>query len=230
MTTTATKLVKQARAWLGYSEANGKAYGIFDVYNAQKPLPVGYKVKDTDAWCATFVSACAIKCGATDIIPPECSCPRMIALCQKLGIWLENENTVPKKGDIVFYDWDDSGKGDNKGVADHVGIVESVNAGAKTFTVIEGNFGEAVKRRTLAFNAKYLRGFARPKYKAEATQTKPATNAATGAVKKTKKTVDEIAREVIAGKWGNGEGRKKRLKAAGYDYAKVQARVNALLK
>jgi hypothetical protein len=61
-------------------------------------------------------------------------------------------------------------------------------------------------------------------------QTKPATNAATGAVKKKKKTVDQVAHEVIEGKWGNGEDRKKRLKAAGYDYAKVQARVNALLK
>ena len=224
MTTTASKIVKQAQNWLGYSEANGKAFNIIDVYNAQKPLPVGYKVKDTDAWCATFVSACAIKCGATDIIPPECSCPRMIALCQKLGIWLENENIAPKKGDIVFYDWDDTGKGDNKGVADHVGIVESVNADAKTFTVIEGNYGEAVKRRTLAFNGKYLRGFARPKYKAETAQ---ATTSATGTAKK---SVDKIANEVILGKWGNGEDRKKRLKAAGYDYATIQKRVNELLK
>lgn len=45
-----------------------------------------------------------------------------------------------------------------------------------------------------------------------------------------KKTVDQVAREVIQGKWGNGAERKKRLKAAGYDYAAVQARVNALLK
>lgn len=45
----------------------------------------------------------------------------------------------------------------------------------------------------------------------------------------TKKTVDEIAREVLAGKWGNGEERKKRLIAAGYDYVVIQAKVNALL-
>lgn len=44
-----------------------------------------------------------------------------------------------------------------------------------------------------------------------------------------KKSVDEIAREVIAGKWGNGEERKKRLIAAGYDYTEIQAKVNALL-
>lgn len=46
----------------------------------------------------------------------------------------------------------------------------------------------------------------------------------------TKKSVDEIAREVIAGKWGSGEERKKRLTAAGYDYAAVQKRVNELMK
>lgn len=44
-----------------------------------------------------------------------------------------------------------------------------------------------------------------------------------------KKTVDEIAREVIAGKWGNGADRKNRLEAAGYDYNAVQNRVNQLL-
>mgnify|MGYP000033418190 FL=1 len=39
-----------------------------------------------------------------------------------------------------------------------------------------------------------------------------------------------IAKEVIAGRWGNGENRKKRLKTAGYDYDKVQEKVNAIVK
>lgn len=42
-------------------------------------------------------------------------------------------------------------------------------------------------------------------------------------------SIDTIAREVIAGKWGNGETRKKLLTEAGYDYNKVQTKVNALL-
>ena len=45
----------------------------------------------------------------------------------------------------------------------------------------------------------------------------------------TKKSIDEIAREVIRGDWGNGADRKDRITAAGYDYEAVQARVNALL-
>ena len=39
----------------------------------------------------------------------------------------------------------------------------------------------------------------------------------------------EIAKEVIAGQWGNGDDRKNRIKAAGYDYDTVQKEVNAQL-
>ena len=44
-----------------------------------------------------------------------------------------------------------------------------------------------------------------------------------------KKSVDELAQEVINGKWGDGEARKKKLEAAGYDYNAVQNRVNEML-
>lgn len=46
----------------------------------------------------------------------------------------------------------------------------------------------------------------------------------------TKKSIDAIAREVIRGDWGNGDERKKKLTAAGYDYSAVQKKVNELLK
>ena len=49
-------------------------------------------------------------------------------------------------------------------------------------------------------------------------------------VKTKKKTVSEIAKEVITGKWGAGDTRKAKLKAAGYDYNAVQKEVNKLLK
>lgn len=45
-----------------------------------------------------------------------------------------------------------------------------------------------------------------------------------------KKTVDQIAKEVIGGKWGNGDERKRRLTAAGYDYYAVQKRVNEIMQ
>lgn len=45
-----------------------------------------------------------------------------------------------------------------------------------------------------------------------------------------KKSVDEIAQEIINGVWGNGRDRKNRLQVAGYDFGAVQAAVNRLLK
>ena len=213
MAKTASKYVAQAVAWLGMNESDGTHKPIIDIYNSQRPLPVGYAVKYNDAWCATFVSAVAVKQGYTDIIPCECSCPRMITLFQKKGIWIEDENRTPNPGEIVFYDWQDNGSGDNKGSSDHVGIVEKVSGGQ--IIVSEGNKGQAVSRRYLKINGKYIRGYGVPKYDTEKT---------------IKKSVDAIAKEVIAGKWGSGEERKKRLTAAGYDYAEVQAVVNKLFK
>lgn len=161
----ASEIIKQAKAWLGYDEVNGKYKEIIDTYNAHKPLARNYKVKYTDAWCATFVSAVAIKLRYTDIIPTECSCQKMIEKFKNAGIWKENENRTPKAGDIIFYDWEDDGVGDNKGWSDHVGIVEKV--ANNVITVIEGNCGEAVKRRTFAVNGQYIRGYGVPKYDVE---------------------------------------------------------------
>ena len=45
-----------------------------------------------------------------------------------------------------------------------------------------------------------------------------------------KKSNTEIAKEVINGKWGNGDERKERLTAAGYDYLAIQKIVNKLLE
>ena len=55
------------------------------------------------------------------------------------------------------------------------------------------------------------------------------TSVPTPAPKPALKTTDEIAKEVIRGDWGNGDDRKKRLTAAGYNYDMVQERVNKML-
>ena len=217
MAKTASALLAQARAWLGCNEADGSHRQIIDMYNSHKPLARGYAVKYTDAWCATFVSACAVKTGMTDIIPPECGCGEMVKLFQKLGEWDENDARVPRPGDIIFYDWDDSGAGDDTGNPDHVGIVESVSGG--TITVIEGNKNDAVGRRTIAVNGRYIRGYGVPRYETES-PAKPVSPS---------KNLTAVAREVISGKWGNGDVRKSRLVSAGYDYAAVQKEVNRLL-
>ncbi len=168
---TAAALVKQAQSWLGYKEANGSHQRILDVYNAYRPLPRGYKMKPADAWCAAFVSACAIKTGMTDIIPPECGCSKMVLLFKALGEWQENEAVTPAPGWVVFYDWSDVGIGDDTSAPDHVGIVQSVENGV--IKVIEGNYSNAVGIRAIKVNSRTLRGYGVPRFDTEAAPAGP---------------------------------------------------------
>ena len=43
----------------------------------------------------------------------------MVKLFRKLGEWVENDAYIPAPGDVIFYDWQDSGSGDNTGYSDH---------------------------------------------------------------------------------------------------------------
>lgn len=165
------KVVAQARSWLGCKESNGSHKKIIDLYNSHKPLARGYSVKYTDAWCSTFASAVAIACGLTDIIPTECGCEKHIQLFKRFGSWEENDAYVPKPADYIFYDWDDNGVGECTGAADHIGIVETVNG--NSMTIIEGNMSNAVGRRNLKVNARYIRGYGIPNYARKATSTGP---------------------------------------------------------
>ena len=161
-----SNVVSVMKGWLGWSEANGKHKRIIDIYNNHKPLAQDYKVKYTDEWCATAVSAAFIKAGLTDIGFTECSCNRMITLYKAKGRWEEKDSYVPKIGDIIMYDWQDNGVGDNVGSADHVGLVAAIN-GTK-LTIIEGNKGEAVAYRSVNVNGKYIRGYCLPDYASKA--------------------------------------------------------------
>lgn len=210
-------MVSVMQSWIGKNEGDGSHREIIDIYNSFKPHPRGYALQYNDAWCAGTISADAIKLGYTDIIPIECSCYYMIEGAKAKGIWIESDSFVPQAGDIVLYDWDDSGAGDNTGSPEHVGLVESCNG--STFTVIEGNKNNAVGRRTLNVNGIYIRGFIAPNYDSTGTVTPPSSG----------KSITEVAKEVLAGQWGNGDDRKMSLKNAGYDYSAVQAKVNELL-
>ncbi len=170
-------IVSTAVAWLGCKESDGSHKAIIDVYNAHTPLARSYKVSYTDAWCSTFASAVAIKAGLTDIIPTECGCEKHIELFKGMNSWQETDSYTPEIGDYIFYDWDDSGSGDNTGWADHVGIVTKVSG--TSITVIEGNKSDAVGYRTMTVNGKYIRGYGIPDYASKATTSSSSTSTST---------------------------------------------------
>lgn len=179
----------RAAAYVGVKEGTAQHHAIIDKYNAHKPLARGYKVTYTDAWCATFGSEIAIEAGYTDIIPTECGCNAQIALWQKMGRWCENDAKVPEPGDYIYYDWDDNGVGDCTGGSEHVGIVEKVSG--STITVIEGNKSNAVGRRTLQVNGRYIRGYGVPEFEKKATSTAAPAQTAQPAAGETVYTVQK---------------------------------------
>ncbi|MGN0362342.1 MAG: glucosaminidase domain-containing protein [Bilifractor sp.] len=211
---TAQDLLNVLRSWIGYSEANGKFRRIIDIYNSHRPLARGYRVQYTDEWCDTAVSAAAIQAGMADLIGTECGCEEHVKIFRRKGIWIEDGRIIPKPGYIILYNWNDSSQ-PNDGYSDHIGVVESVSEHA--IIVIEGNNSGAVRRRQIPVGWGYIRGYAAPRYEATV-KSGP------------KMSVEEAARGVLAGKYGNGEDRKRAVTALGLDYNTVQKRVNQILR
>ena len=150
-------LVDKAGTFVGTTEGSIVHKWIIDEYNKINPLPRGYKVQYTDAWCATFVTVCAKMANMLDIIPAECGCPEMVRKFQAMGRWQERDDYRPALGDIAFYDWGNNPAGDNLGTPSHVGIVTAVYQ--DSFVITEGNRSDAVRNITVSVNDKNLRGF-----------------------------------------------------------------------
>ena len=161
------KVADMARSYIGSKESDGTHKPIIDLYNQIVPLPRGYRMKYTDPWCAAFVSVVFSNCGLLSIAPAECACDPMIALYKQLGRWVEDDAYDAQVGDVIFYDWQDSGAGDNTGSSDHVGVITGKNG--ERFEIIEGNTSDMVGRRYVYRNGKNIRGFGCPDYAAVAT-------------------------------------------------------------
>ena len=210
------KIIDTAKKYTGAAMYSARHRELVKVFNTVKPN--GYTAHISDPWCAIAVSAWAIlaygKQTACDKFPLSASVPDMLSKAKSMKIWKESDKTTPLDGDLVLYDWDDSGKGDNTGSPDHVGLVIKVKN--SSFLVLEGNKGKGSRCdvRWMDFNGKYIRGFIRPKY---------------GKVNMTseKKRINALADAVIRGEYGTGAARKKKL---GDDYEKVQAEVNRRMK
>lgn len=155
-------LVSAAEGWLGCNQGDSTHKAIIDLYNSHEPLAQGYLVTYTDQWCAAFVSAAAIQCGYTDIIPTECGCQRQIGLFDEIGCWQEDDAYVPLPGDIIYYATSSSGIGDCTEWSNHVGIV--VGTSGDRIKVIEGNFNRSVRYNYISVDDSTIRGYGLPDY------------------------------------------------------------------
>lgn len=200
-------IVKTAQKEIGTMDAQSPKYSAVNGHP--------YRIE----WCASFTSWVYHQHGLLGTaVPNTPSCPTT-------KNWFVNKNRFknrsyePKPGDIIMFNWNLDGKW-----AQHQGIVEKTD---KTYVyTIEGNTGSTiaknrkVMRKKWAKNSNYILGYGIPDVKEWDTPTPTETE---------HKTVNEIAKEVIRGNWGNNPERRKRLEAAGYNYSEVQDEVNRLL-
>lgn len=187
-------------------------------------------------WCQFAVSAIFKECGFfgkyTDGVHSFASDePRYGD--GKYGEWFLKGKKSPEPGDLIMFRYSELSPID-KYSASHVGIVESING--DVITTLEGNVegnstnwaeSSTFKRKTRYLSDPSVYSFYRPFWagSTKTTDTSSSSNSATSS----KKSVTEVAQEVIEGKWSSGDTRKKLLTEAGYDYGKVQDKVNEIL-
>ena len=172
---TRAEVVKIAKKYKGCKKGSAKHKELVDKFNSEKPH--GEVGNYTCPWCAITWTAVMLMAGMDQKHAPHSyNCGRLVSEAQKLGIWVENDAYVPAPGDGIIYNWSDSGSGDCKSGADHVGIVVSVSG--KTIKMIEGNKSttNACGEREIKVNSRYIRGYIVPKYDDEkpAAPSKPA--------------------------------------------------------
>ena len=203
--TTVDEIINRAKAELGTKEdppgSNKVKYNQW-FYNRADAYGPEYP------WCCVYVSYIF---RGTNLLKKTASCQDLYIWCKNNGLLVNN----PERGDIVFYKF-----GNTKRITNHVGIVNSydgicTNAFEGNTSTTSQHNGGCVMLRNRYSN---IVGYARPKY------TKGTlTNV-------TRKSNEEIAREVLAGKWSNNPERRQRLTAAGYDYEAIRKIVNDMKK
>lgn len=161
-------------------------------------------------------------------------CAQKVQYYKNAKRWVTKHSDA-QSADEIFFRRDSAVSKSNPLGVYHTGAV--VDWDKKGFYVVEGNTnGGMVAQKFYPYGDSRIAGFGRPKWtgwerpkeekpepdlkpepKPEPTPENP------------NKTIDQLAKEVIEGKWGNGKERAEKLTAAGYSYQAVQDRVNEIL-
>lgn len=152
-------------------------------------------------------------------------CTQKVEYYKKAGRWYPHKakGCPAQVGDEIFFQ-------KSNGAIYHTGAV--VDWDSKGIYSVEGNTnGGKVAEKFYSYSDPKIAGFGRPKwtgYERPKQEEKPEPKPEP-APENPNKTIDQLAKEVIEGKWGNGKERAEKLAAAGYSYQAVQDRVNEIL-
>ena len=220
------QILDLARTQIGYAEegSNKTKYAAYFDKDAWQ----WFNTKKQGAeWCAIFI--CWLFCQVMGPDPARtflgCPSPKNNCAAGVKYLWSYMKDKgykVDKKtgqpGDVIFLN-------SNK----HVGIIEEVKDGK--YITIEGNKSNKVARGSYGISSSTVYGICRPAYPAAVSSPAPSkpSPAPSGNSGYTAEEI-KVAKDVIQGKYGNGQTRRSNLIRAGYDYARIQGLVNKILR
>lgn len=140
------KIIKTAESWYGISEGTREHANLVGIYNRISPLPRGYQLKLTDAWCAAYVSVVMLQCGFD--FPFECGVFDMWKKLLDRGCRIIGR--VPIPGELIFFR------------SSHVGFVRDWTTANYKVPTIEGNSGDMVAHRMHNVYSPNILGFMSP--------------------------------------------------------------------
>ena len=174
--------------------------------------------KNGFAWCDVFCDWCFYQLAEKDPVKAqwiECQTGPYGAGCIFSSRYYREAgrfSSLPAKGAQIFFG--------AKGNEEHTGLVEGFDD-IYVYT-IEGNSSDQVIRRTYRKDNPRIVGYGIPRFdeddNIQQQQTAPT------------KSIEQLAQEVLDGKWGSGDDRIRAITAAGYNYTVIQAKVNEMLQ
>ena len=218
------KILELAASQVGYTEDSGNKTKYAKYFDTDAWQWFNTKKQGAE-WCAIFI--CWLFCQVMGNEPARVflGCPAPKNNCAAGVKYLNQYMTakgykVDKKagqpGDVIFLN-------SNK----HVGIIEKVEDGK--YKTIEGNKSNKVARGSYGISSSTVYAICRPAYPAEVSTPAPAPVQSKPSSGYTAEEIN-VAKDVIRGRYGNGQTRRANLIKAGYDYNRIQGLVNKILR
>ena len=220
------KILDLARSQLGYAEESGNRTKYSKYFDTEAWQWFNTKKQGTE-WCAIFICwlFCQVMGTEAALVFLGCPSPKNNCAAGVRYLWgymkakgYKVDKKTGQPGDVIFLN-------SNK----HVGIIEEVRDGK--YITIEGNKGNKVARGSYGISSSTVYGICRPAY--PATVSAPAPSNPAPAPSNNSGYSDQeikVAKDVIKGKYGNGQTRRNNLAKAGYDYNRIQGLVNKILR
>lgn len=221
------KFLELAASQLGYVEDTGNKTKYSKYFDTEAWQWFNTKKQGAE-WCAIFI--CWLFC---QLIGPDrarsflgCPSPKDNCAAGVKYLWQylckrgwKVDKTKGQPGDIIFLN-------SNK----HVGLIQKVEGGK--YITIEGNKSNKVAQGSYKVSSSTVYGICRPAWSEIENIAAPAPAPAQPAQNNSGYTSLEIAvaKDVIRGKYGNGQARRLNFQRAGYDYNRIQSCVNKILK